>query len=51
MQNYYVDSSVAASGDGSESSPFKQLSDFFKPTSVSHPITINIKKDSPIRAG
>jgi len=51
MQNYYVDSSVAASGDGSESSPFKQLSDFFKPRSVSHPITINIKKGLTYQGG
>lgn len=43
MNNYYIDSSVSTSGDGSYASPFKQFSDFFALTSVTHPITLNVR--------
>lgn len=44
MQYYYIDNTVAESGNGSASSPFKTLADFFALTAVTHPITVSLKR-------
>ncbi|MCC3733718.1 hypothetical protein LLS47_12345 [Rouxiella badensis] len=46
MNNFWINPDVNVSGDGSESSPFKTLNDFFALASVTHPITIFIRAGS-----
>jgi hypothetical protein len=46
MNNFWINPDVNVSGDGSESSPFKTLNDFFALASVAHPITVFIRAGS-----
>ncbi|MBS0854934.1 MULTISPECIES: hypothetical protein [unclassified Tatumella] len=46
MNNYYIDSNSKAAGNGSITAPFQSLSDFFALSSVSHPVTLNLKRGS-----
>ncbi|MEW6485365.1 MAG: hypothetical protein AB1423_12205 [Pseudomonadota bacterium] len=51
MNNYYIDSSVASSGDGTQNNPLKQISDFLSLSNVVLPFTLYLKRGSVFSGG